>query len=478
MSDTLPEQPVPGKLRTSRETAAARRGVQGERRIVTILFCDVAGCSAMAEQLDPEEWAEIMNDAFQYLTGPIERYEGTVARLMGDSILAFFGAPVAHEDDPRRAVLAGLDIGEGVGGFREEIRREYGLDFNVRVGINTGPVVVGEVGSDFAGEYTAMGDAVNLASRMEQSAEPGTVQVAENTYALIEPLFDFEPLRPIEVKGKAAPVPAFRVKGPKAEPGRVRGIDGLSAPLVGRDGEMDTLRRIAPELREGRGQIVCMIGEPGLGKSRLIDELRAEWQGAANGHAPWIESRGISYDTTRPYGLFQQQLRQTCGVNENDPPEVVREKVTRSMQELPPDARELAIRAVEALVAARAESDEPQLEGETLKRELFEAILAIWSRLASHAPIVLVFDDMHWVDPASAELLSHLFQLTDEVPILFLCATRPERQSPAWQIKQLAETITRTATPSSPFRRFPATTATPWRPVFSPSPTSRRASGG
>lgn len=331
----------------TRRPGRSRHAVQGERRTLTVLFCDVAGSTAMAEQLDPEEWAEIMNDAFQYLTGPIERYEGTVARLMGDAILAFFGAPVAHEDDPQRAVLAGLDIVEGVGTFREEIASEYGLDFNVRVGINTGPVVVGEVGSDFAGEYTAMGDAVNLASRMEQSAEPGTVQVAENTYALIEPLFDFEPLRLIEVKGKADPVPAFRVKGPKAEPGRIRGIEGLSAPLVGRDGEMDTLRRIVSELREGRGQIVCMIGEPGLGKSRLIDELRAEWQHAPNGHALWIESRGISFDTSRPYGQFQQRVQQLFGVREDDPRDVVMEKLSRSPEGYPEDLHVLVRRAVE-----------------------------------------------------------------------------------------------------------------------------------
>ncbi len=424
----------------ARGAGRSRRAMQGERRTVTVLFCDVAGSTAMAEQLDPEEWAEIMNDAFQYLTGPIERYEGTVARLMGDAILAFFGAPVAHEDDPQRAVLAGLDIVEGVGTFGQQIAREYGLDFKVRVGINTGPVVVGEVGSEFAGEYTAMGDAVNLASRMEQSAEPGTVQVTENTYALIEPLFDFEPLPPIEVKGKAEPVPAFRVRGPKAEPGRVRGIEGLSAPLIGRDGEIETLRRIASELREGRGQIICMIGEPGLGKSRLIDELRAEWQGAANGQAPWIESRGISFDTSRPYGQFQQRLQQLFGLREDDSQDVVMEKLSRSPEGYPQDLHVLARRAVEILLAISSESEGPRLEGEALKRELFDAVISIWRRLASHRPTVMVFDDMHWVDPASAELLKHLFQLTEEVPILFLCATRPERQSPAWQVKQLAET--------------------------------------
>ena len=417
-----------------------RRAIQGDRRIVTVLFCDVVGSTAMAEQLDPEEWAEIMNDAFPYLTGPIERYEGTVARLMGDAILAFFGAPASHEDDPQRAILAGLEIVDGIGTFREEIAKEYGLDFNVRVGINTGPVVVGEVGSESAGEYTAMGDAVNLAARMEQSAEPGSVQVAENTYSHVEPLFDFEPLGPIEVKGKAEPVPAFRVQGPKAEPGRVRGIEGLSAPLVGRDGEMDTLRRITSELREGRGQIAFVIGEPGLGKSRLINELQTEWHRTGSGQAPWIESRGISFDTSRPYGQFQQRLQQLFGVREDDTQEVVLEKLSRSPEGYPQDLHILAKRAAEILMAISSESEGPRFEGEAVKHELFDAVTSIWRRLASHSPTVLVFDDMHWVDPASAELLRHLFQLTDEVPILFLCAMRPERQSPAWQVKQLAET--------------------------------------
>jgi class 3 adenylate cyclase len=156
--------------------------VQGERRTVTVLFCDVTGCSAMAEQLDPEDWAEIMNEAFDYLIAPVYKYEGTVARLMGDAILAFFGAPFAHEEDPERAVLAGLDIIKGIGPFREQIKREYGFDFDVRVGINTGPVVVGDVGSSQAAEYTAMGDTVNVAARMEQTAKPGTVQLAESTH--------------------------------------------------------------------------------------------------------------------------------------------------------------------------------------------------------------------------------------------------------------------------------------------------------
>jgi class 3 adenylate cyclase len=243
--------------------------------VITILFCDVVGSTAMAERLDPEEWAEIMDEAFHYLTGPVHRYEGRVARLMGDGILAFFGAPLAHEDDPQRAVLAGLDILNGIGAFAKKIRQDYGLDFNVRIGISTGPVVVGEIGSDVAMEYTAMGDAVNLAARMEQTAQPGSIQVAESTFRLVAPMFDFEILSGIQVKGKSEPVRAYRILGRKANPGRLRGIAGLESPLIGRAREMEALKRSLADLRLGRGGIITLIGEAGLGKSRLIEEVKA-----------------------------------------------------------------------------------------------------------------------------------------------------------------------------------------------------------
>ena len=397
----------------------------------------------MAENLDPEEWAEIMNEAFEYLTGPVYRYEGTVARLMGDAILAFFGAPIAHEEDPERAILAGLDIVNGIQPFRHRIKDEYDLDFNVRVGINTGPVVVGDVGSTQAGEYTAMGDEVNVAARMEQTASPGTVQIAENTHRLVAPLFEFESLGGVEVKGKSEAVQAYRVLARKTEPGRRRGIEGVSAPMVGREAEAETLRRVLQEVREGRGQIVCLIGEAGLGKSRRIEELRTEWEEEAGGEQSWVESRGVSYDTTRPYGQFQQRIRKIYGVQDSDSPEVVQQKVANAPHGLAPEVHEeikpLVARAVELLLAVRMDLDQPRLEGEAIKREGHETVLRIWRGLATHSPLVMVFDDLQWVDPASAELLLHLLQLTEEAPILFLCAFRPERRSPAWQVKQAAD---------------------------------------
>ena len=226
------EQYMPRELLAKLEGARTQGVFSGERRIVTMLFCDVTGSTSLAERMDPEEWTEIMNGAFQHLITPVYRYEGTVARLMGDAILAFFGAPIAHEDDPQRAVLAGLDIVLGIRAYQAGVKSKWNLDFGVRIGINTGLVVVGEVGSDMRVEYTAMGDAINLAARMEQTAPTGTVQVAADTYNLVAPIFDFESLGGIEVKGKSEPVPAYRVIGPKAVPGRLRGIEGLSTPLV------------------------------------------------------------------------------------------------------------------------------------------------------------------------------------------------------------------------------------------------------
>ncbi|MGD9091281.1 MAG: adenylate/guanylate cyclase domain-containing protein [Anaerolineales bacterium] len=421
------------------QAARSSRGKRRQRRVVTILFCDVTGSTALATQLDPEDWAEIMDEAFDFLIAPVERYGGTIARLMGDAILAFFGAPTAHEDDPERAVLAGLAIIKDIQHFGAQIEREYSLEFNVRVGINTGPVVVGEIGSEIASEYTAMGDAINLAARMEQTAEPGTVQISENTYKLVKTLFDCEPLGEMTVKGKMEAVGAYRVLRRKEQPGRRRGIQGLTSPLIGRGRELDTLQAAFATLRQGRGQIICLIGEAGLGKSRMIGELRAKWQTQIADEALWVESHGISYDASRPYGLFQQYLRQVCDVHEDDSPAIVREKIALSVQGLPSDQQTHVIRASEVLLVVEAETDQPKLEGEAFKHELFDAWQNMLRGFAAQSPFVLVIDDLHWIDSASVELLVHLFQLTEEVPILFLCAFRPYRQAPGWQVKQVAD---------------------------------------
>jgi class 3 adenylate cyclase/tetratricopeptide (TPR) repeat protein len=422
-------------------SSTSRRSLAGERRVVTILFSDVKGSTAMAEHLDPEDWAEIMNEAFEYLTKPIIRYGGTVARLMGDAVLAFFGAPTAHEDDPLRAVLAGLDIVDGIQSFRQEISSEFDLDFNVRVGINTGVVVVGEMGSALAGEYTAMGDAVNLAARMEQTAKPGTIQITKETYRLVEPWIEIEELGEIEAKGKSDLVPAYCVLGRKMQPTRVRGIAGLGSLLVGREKEFSNVESVAMDFLNGEGRILTLVGEAGIGKSRLVEELHAILEQQFSSDFQWIEARGISYEMTRPYGLFVQALRQFCKVNVEDPPEIIRQKVAHTFNTLSLDQQSGITNTVELLLTVHNSgvAAEKPLQGEALKREIFESVLNIWSAKAEEKPLVVVFDDLHWADSASVDLIDHIFQLTERVPILFICAFRPHRDSAAWQLKKKAE---------------------------------------
>ena len=315
-----PDNPMP---------APGRHEMRGERRVITALFCDVVNSTGLAENLDPEDWTDLMNRAFQRLTAPIVRYEGTVAKLMGDAVLAFFGAPTAHEDDPQRAVLAALDMLAAVRLFAEEIRKEMGIDFGIRIGINTGPVVVGDVGSAQAMEYTAMGDAVNVAARMEQTAAPGTVQVSQDTFRLIEPYFEVEALGGVELKGKSEPVPAYRVIRAKGAPGDSH--RGVGAPLIGRDAQLARMNAALDDLKQGKGRIIALIGEAGLGKSRLIAELFKKWEadGLAEG---WDVAHGIPYDANRPFGLFQNFARQMFGIELDDPPDVVHHKVDNGLR--------------------------------------------------------------------------------------------------------------------------------------------------
>jgi tetratricopeptide (TPR) repeat protein len=357
---------------------------------------------------------------------------------MGDAIFAFFGAPIGHEDDPRRAVSAGLDIVDGVRAYREKLRADRGIDLNVRIGINTGPVIVGEVGSDLRLEYTAMGDAVNVAARMEQTAEPGTVQITDETRGLIDAFFEVEPRGPIGVKGKAEPIEAFRVVGLKARDG-VAPVADTEAPIVGRARELETLRGVADDALHGRGRLVCLIGEAGLGKSRLIEETRryfAERRPAdpqPDAGARWELWQCVSYDVNRPYAQYRRQLAEMLGIRDTDPPDVVRAKLAA-----PDDAgasawAEAHSRVRRALFDALEPGEEP-LEGEAFREEILEVVRES-TRYWGIRPRVLVFEDLHWCDEASMDLIIETAELVDELPLLMLFAFRPDPAASSWRLK-------------------------------------------
>lgn len=440
------QQYIPKELLKKLNAAIAGGGLIGERRVVTMLFCDVKGSTAAAERLDPEDWTDIINGAFEHMIKPVYKYEGTVARLMGDAILAFFGAPIAHEDDPERAVLAGLDIVNSIKPYCDQVKARYSVPVDVRVGINTGMVVVGTVGSDLRMEYTAMGDAINLAARMEQTAQPGTVQIAHDTYRLVAPLFEVQELGEIAIKGKQEPVLAYRVIARKSEPGRVRGVAGLESRLVGRALEMATLDEVLEKAVLGVGHIVGLISEAGLGKTRLIEEIQKKWSGnlglPSRTALTWYAVGSLSYESSHAYGMFQNLVRQLNGISLNDSDSEVAEKLEPMLARFKPEQRERIAHVLGRLLGIQF--DKPglsplQLEGEAFRRELYAVIQTIFRHTFESKPGVLVLDDLHWSDAASVELLRSLLPLTDELPLIILYAIRPNRDAPGWQIPEYAD---------------------------------------
>ncbi|WP_374689235.1 adenylate/guanylate cyclase domain-containing protein, partial [Promineifilum sp.] len=424
------ERFIPTPLVAKLNAARAAGAMAGERRVVTLLFCDIQGSTRLAEQLDPEEWTEIVNGAFERMVRPVYKYEGTVARLMGDGLLAFFGAPIAHEDDPRRAVLAGLEIVEGVRAYRAGLAAPAdGID--VRVGINTGLVVVGAVGSDLRLEYSALGDAINLAARMEQTAAPGTVRVAEDTYRLVAPHFEVEALGGVEAKGKAMPVMAYRVlrRRPVGDARRA-----LRAPLIDRRREWEQLSDVFGGLAQGRGAILFLTGDAGLGKTRLMDEAIERFAPETGAFGRVYGAAALSYETGQPYGLALRLLRRLLGLMAGDPPDVVRERLAATLggESDGDDAHRRALATLFGL-------DDDNAGGEAFAGQLVAAVERLWRAAAAEGPVVLALDDLQWADASSVDLLGRLFGLTESAPLLFLCALRRERGAAGWRLKETAE---------------------------------------
>ena len=417
----------------------------GERKVVTALFLDVVGSTALAENMDPEDWTLIMNRAFEVLSRVIiKEYDGAIARLMGDAILAFFGAPLAHEDDPIRAVHAGLRLLEEARKYAAEVRAKNGIEFAVRVGINTGPVVVGEVGSDLKFEYTAMGDAVNLAARMQSAARPMTVLISEHTYRFVAPVFDCTDLGPLEVKGKSEPVRVYEVQKPKAQQGRLRGLAGLESPMVGRAAELNSLIQLSAAVRAGLGRAAVVIGEPGLGKSRLI----AEWKSAAMAAAAaepgappelWAEGHCLSYGQGLAYHLLLDLLRSLIGVPATAAEPETRAGLNTLVDEvIGPEAAMEVYPYLGHLLSLQLEGEAGEriklLDPQALQNQYLAALRQLLRALAQRQPLVVILDDIHWADPSSTDLLIKLLPLISEAPILLCLVTRPDRDAHGWKL--------------------------------------------
>jgi len=421
---------------TVSEPRPARPAASGERRPITVLFADIAGSTAIAERLDPEDWTELVSEAFARMNSTIERYGGTIARLMGDGVLAFFGAPVAHEDDPERAVRCGLDMVREIDELGVGQQALTGVALQVRVGVNTGPVVVGVVGSEKASEYTAMGDTVNVAARMQGSARPGSVLVTAATFGFVAPLVEAVDVGQLELKGKTDAVHAYEVSGLKADPVRRRGLLGVRAPMIGRDQYLARLEEAFRIAGAGQGRVACLLGEPGIGKSRLLTELKETIERSGQS-SRWIEGRCLSYGETIPHHLVIDLVRSMIGAAVGADEATVaaaleactREALGDEWQEpyaylghllsldLPPD------------LVARLSG----LEIEVLKRYV-SSFVTVLRAISARRPIVLVCDDVHWADSASVDLLLQVMDPVASLPVLFILSSRIERASAGWRL--------------------------------------------
>jgi len=426
-------QPLITKMRTARLT--------GERKPVTALFADVVGSTALAEQMDPEDWTAMINEAFDLMSRAVFRYEGTIAQLQGDAMLAFFGAPIAHEDDPERAILAALDMVAATEEFAAELKADRGIDFRIRAGINSGPVMVGNVGSDLRYEYTALGDAVNVAARMQTAAQPGTIVITEMTRHLTGDTFDLDDLGEIEVKGKAEPIHAYRVVGRKAAPARRRGLEsvGLDSPMVGRDDQLKRLASLLDVIAAGRGRAAFIVGEPGIGKSRLLAELKHAAL-APPSTTRWFEGRCVSYGRNLPYHLLMDLLRSILGFSFSATESEARAALDAALvdvlgEDRSSEAEDTAPYLADLLGLPLRPGEGIQIDSpEVLQSRYVAATHRLLRGLAARGPVVVVCEDIHWADPASIDVARQLMPLAAQLPILFVAAMRAETDSPGWAL--------------------------------------------
>ena len=408
--------------------------VSRERRLVTILFSDVKGSTAMGENFDPEEVMEIMDGAFDVLIEPVYKYEGTLARLMGDAVLAFFGAPIGHEDDPERAIRSGLEIVAGAKEYAARLQEERGIGgFNVRVGINTGLVVVGEVGSDLRVEYTAMGDTINLAARMEQNAPPGGVLITHDTYKLVRGVFDVQPQEPISVKGKAEPVATYLVERAKPRAFRVttRGVEGIETRMVGREAELKSLQdALYAAVEDGEGQIITILGEAGVGKSRLLYEF-TNWIDLLPQKVRFFQGRARQDAQNQPYALLYNLFVYRFSIQDGDRGDEIQEKLEAGFGEVFGGEESGQMRAhIIGQLLGFDFSESPHLKGvledaQQLRDRSLIYLDEYFQGVSTAAPTVVFLEDIHWADDSSLDFINRLARKTPERSILILCLARP-----------------------------------------------------
>jgi len=402
-----------------------RSAIEGERKLVTVMFADVAGFTALAEKLDPEEVHRIMDGCCRILVDEIHRVEGTVGEFRGDGVMALFGTPIAHEDHAQRACHAALAIQQALVPYGEEMKKKHGIDFRMRIGLNSGLVVVGSIGDDLRMDYTAMGDTTNLAARMETAAEPGGVLVSEDTYRIVRDYFWFRPLGSIQVKGKETPQLAYELlRSTQIETRLEASVARGLKELVGRDDELGALTLAFEKAKRGEAQVVDMVGEAGIGKSRLA----YEFQKSLGEEAFFLTGACVHYGRNMNFLPVVDVVRAAFSIEEGMTEEEVKGRiVVRATDSLSP-----MIPFFQSLLSLKA--DDPRftmLNPEGRKFGTFEAVKNLLLAVSREKPLVVFLEDVHWIDKISEELFAFFSRCILGHPVLMLSAYRPEG-SPQW----------------------------------------------
>jgi class 3 adenylate cyclase/tetratricopeptide (TPR) repeat protein len=416
-----------------------RSALEGERKLVTVLFCDIANSTELAARVGAEAMHTLLNRFFELALAEVHRYEGTINQFLGDGFMALFGAPVAHEDHARRALLAAV-------GLQQRLRDPAGeaailREVRVRVGVNTGMVVVGTIGDNLRMDYTAVGNTTNLAARLQQLAAPGTIRISEATHRAALPYFEFTALGKHTLKGIAEPVEVYDVRQVRSAGagGRHTAPTDISSPLVGRDRELSLLSASLETLRQGRGGVVILQGEPGMGKSRLIAEARR--QSGAEG-IRWLEGCALSFGHRLSYWPFIEILKRCFGIADTDAETQVWSKLEQAAHELFEARAPEIVPYVATVLALEMPGEYAQrvqyLDAQALGRQVFLSMHQLFERLARRQPLLLVLEDWHWVDHSSVALCEHLLPLTSSTGLMFWFVTRAEPAAPAARIRAAA----------------------------------------
>jgi class 3 adenylate cyclase/tetratricopeptide (TPR) repeat protein len=404
----------------------SRRALEGERKQVTVLFADLKDSTELIRGLDPEAAQQLLDPALHHMMDAVHRFEGTVNQVLGDGIMALFGAPVAHEDHAMRACYAALAMQTAMRTYTEAVRRTRGLELRMRVGLNSGEVVVRAIGNDLHMDYSAVGETTHLAARMEQLATPGSIRLSAATLRLVEGLVQVSALGPVPVKGLEEPVEVFELEGASALRRRLQAAAarGLT-PFVGRQQELEAFHQALARAQAGHGQVVALVGDAGVGKSRLVHEC-------VHSHRTqgWrvLESASVSYGKATPYFPVIDLLKRYCHVDDGDDARTIRAKVTGQVLTLDEMLQDTFPALLALLDALPDDSPFLQLDPPQRRQRTLEALKRVLLRESQVQPLLLVFEDLHWIDSETQALLNSLVESLPTAQLLLLVNYRPEYQ--------------------------------------------------